>query len=41
MNLWPGVKVFFRDDVTEIGQLMGYFKKETIPRINEYFDITV
>ena len=33
--------VFFLDVVLEIGQLMGYFKKQAIPRINGYFDITV
>ena len=33
--------VFFFDDVIEIGQLMGYFEKQAIPRINGYFDITV
>ena len=26
-------QVFFRDDVIEIGQLMGYFEKEAMPRI--------
>ena len=34
-------QVFFLDGVIEIGQLMGYFEKEIIPRINGYFDITV
>ena len=34
-------QVFFREDVIEIGQIMGYFEKETIPRINAYFDVTV
>ena len=33
--------VFFLDDVIEIGQLVGYFEKQAIPRINGYFDITV
>ena len=33
--------VFFLDDVIEIGQLMGYFEKQAIPRINGYFVITV
>ena len=33
--------VFFLDNVIEIGQLMGYFEKQAIPRINGYFDITV
>ena len=33
--------VFFLDDVIEIGQLMGYFEKQAIPRINGYFDLTV
>ena len=28
-------------DVIEIGQLMGYFEKQAIPRINGYFVITV
>ena len=32
---------FFLDDVIEVGQLMGYFEKQAIPRINGYFDITV
>ena len=30
--------VFFLDDVIEIGQLIGYFEKQAIPR---YFVITV
>ena len=34
-------QVFFLDDVIEIAQLMGYFEKQAIPRINGYFDITV
>ena len=38
MNLWPG---FMLDDVIEIGQLVGYFEKQAIPRINGYFDIAV
>ena len=38
MNSWP---VSFCDDVTEIGQFMGYFEKEAIPRMNWYFDIIV
>ena len=29
------------DDIIEIGQLVGYFEKQAIPRINGYFDITV
>ena len=29
--------VFFLDNVIEIGQLMGYFEKQAIPRINGYF----
>ena len=33
--------VFFLNDVTEIGQLVGYFEKQAIPRINGYFDVTV
>ena len=33
--------VFFLDDVIEIGQLMGYFEKQAIPRINGYCVITV
>ena len=33
--------VFFLDDVIEIGQLMGFFEKQAIPRINGYFVITV
>ena len=33
--------VFFLDDVIEIGQLMGYFQKQAIPRINGYFVIIV
>ena len=33
--------VFFLDDVIEIGQLVGYFEKQAIPRINRYFVITV
>ena len=33
--------VFFLDDVIEIGQLMGYFEKQAIPRINGNLDITV
>ena len=34
--------VFFFDDVTEIGQFVGYFEKHlAIPRINGYFDVTV
>ena len=33
--------VFFVDDVIEIGQLMGYYEKQAIPRINGYFVITV
>ena len=33
--------VFFLDDIIEIGQLMGYFEKQAIPRINGYFVITV
>ena len=34
-------QVFLSYDFIEIGQLMVYFEKEAIPRINEYFDITV
>ena len=34
-------QVFFLDDALEIGQIMGYFEKQAIPRINGYFDITV
>ena len=33
--------VFFFDDVIEIGQLLDYFEKQAIPRINGYFVITV
>ena len=33
--------VFFLDDVIEIGQLMSFFEKQTIPRINQYFVMTV
>ena len=33
--------VFFLDDVIEIAQLMSYFEKQTIPRINRYFVMTV
>ena len=33
--------VFFFDDVIEIRQLVGYFEKQAIPRINGYFDVTV
>ena len=33
--------VFILDDVIEIGQLVGYFEKQAIPRRNGYFDITV
>ena len=33
--------VFFLDDVIKIGQLVGYFEKQAILRINGYFDITV
>ena len=32
---------FFLDDVIEIGQLVGYFEKQAILRINGYFDIIV
>ena len=32
--------VFLFDDVMEIGQLVGYFEKQAIPRINGYFDVT-
>ena len=38
---WLHVYVFFLHDVIEIGQVMGYFEKQAIPRINGYFDITV
>ena len=34
-------QVYFLDDVIEIEQLMAYFEKQAIPRINGYFDITV
>ena len=34
-------RVFFLDDVIEIGRLMGYFEKQARPRINGYFVITV
>ena len=37
----PWFHVFFLDDVIEIQQLVGYFEKHAIPRINGYFDITV
>ena len=33
--------VFFFNDVIEIGQLVGYFEKQAIHRINGYFDVTV
>ena len=35
------LSVFFFNDVIEIGQLVGYFEKQAIHRINGYFDVTV
>ena len=33
--------VLFFDDVIEIRELVGYFEKQAMPRINGYFDVTM